>query len=44
MFTLGFFASLGSAYFRYKDLSKVEEEEKKEKNGEELKDLEANKA
>ena len=42
MFTFGFFASLGSAYFRYKDLSKVEEEEKKAKEGEELKNVETN--
>ena len=39
MFTLGFFASLGSAFFRYKDLSKEEEKEKQENNGEELKNL-----
>ena len=42
MFTLGFFAALGSAYFRYQDLSKVEEEEKKAKEGEELKNVETN--
>ena len=42
MFTFGFFAALGSAYFRYKDLSKVEEEEKKAKEGEELKNVETN--
>ena len=41
MFILGFVASLISAYFRYLQLSKIEEEEKKEKeNGEELKDVE----
>ena len=41
MFILGFCASLVSAYFRYIQLSKIEEEEKKEKEGgEELKDIE----
>ena len=40
MFTLGFLASLGSAFFRYKELAKIEEEENKEKDGEELKDVE----
>ena len=41
MFILGFCASLVSAYFRYIQLSKIEEEEKKEKEGgEELKDVE----
>ena len=40
MFTLGFFASLGSAYFRYHELAKLEEEENKEKEGEELKEVE----
>ena len=25
MFTFGFFAALGSAYFRYHDLAKIEE-------------------
>jgi MFS family permease len=39
MFTLGFFASLGSAYFRYHELAKIEEEEEKD-NEEELKDIE----
>ena len=39
MFTFGFLASLGSAYFRYKELSKIEEEENKEKDGEELKEV-----
>ena len=43
MFILGFCASLGSAYFRYFELAKIEEEEEKEKeNGEELKDVEKN--
>ena len=41
MFTFGFLCSLGSAYFRYHDLAKVEEEEKKAKGGEEeLKEIE----
>jgi MFS family permease len=41
MFTFGFFCSLGSAYFRYHDLAKAEEEEKKAKEGEEeLKEIE----
>ena len=40
MFTFGFFCSLGSAYFRYHDLAKIEEEEKKAKGDEELKDFE----
>jgi MFS family permease len=40
MFTFGFFCSLGSAYFRYHDLAKIEEEEKKAKGDEELKDIE----
>ena len=39
MFTLGFLASLGSAYFRYHELAKLEEEEEKD-NEEELKDIE----
>ena len=39
MFTFGFFASLGSAYFRYKDLSQAEEEEKKLQGEEELKEF-----
>lgn len=39
MFTLGFLASLGSAYFRYFELAKIEEEENKD-NEEELKDIE----
>ncbi len=41
MFILGFFASLASAYFRYNELAKIEEEEKKEKEGgeEELKEI-----
>ena len=39
MFTFGFLASLGSAYFRYKDLSAAEEEEKKLKGDEELKEI-----
>ena len=38
MFTFGFFCALGSAYFRYHDLAKAEEEEIKAK-GEELKDI-----
>ena len=38
MFTFGFFCALGSAYFRYQDLAKVEDEELKTK-GEELKDI-----
>ena len=42
MFTFGFLCSLGSAYFRYHDLAKLEEEEKKKAKGgdEELKDIE----
>ena len=41
MFILGFFASLGSAFFRYKQLAKVEEEEEKAKQeGQELKAVE----
>ena len=40
MFTLGFLSSLGSAFFRYKQLAKMEEDENKEKEGEELKDVE----
>ena len=40
MFTFGFLSSLGSAYFRYKELSKIEEEENKEPEGQELKDVE----
>ena len=40
MFTLGFLSSLGSAYFRYKDLSAGEEEEKKLKAEEEMKEIE----
>jgi len=44
MFTLGFLASLGSAFFRYKSLSKAEEKEKGEKEGEELKNLDDTKA
>ena len=40
MFFLGFIASLGSAYFRYFELKKIEDEENKEKTGEELKDFE----
>ena len=39
MFTFGFFAALGSAYFRYHDLAKIEEEEKKLKGEEELKEI-----
>jgi MFS family permease len=39
MFTLGFLSSLGSAYFRYNELAKIEEEENKEPEGEELKDV-----
>ena len=40
MFILGFLASLGSAYFRYAQLAKIEEDEKKEKeDGQELKDV-----
>ena len=39
MFTLGFLASLGSAYYRYHELAKIEEEENKD-NEEELKDIE----
>jgi len=42
MFTFGFLCSLGSAYFRYHDLSKLEEEERKAKGDEELKDMENN--
>ena len=43
MFILGFCASLGSAYFRYFELAKIEEEEEKEKEkGEELRDVEKN--
>ena len=40
MFTLGFLSALGSAFFRYKQLAKLEEDENKEKEGEELKDVE----
>ena len=41
MFILGFLASLGSAFFRYKQLAKVEEEEEKAKQeGQELKAVE----
>ena len=40
MFTFGFLASLGSAFFRYKSLSEAEEKEKQEKEGEELKEVE----
>ena len=40
MFTLGFLSSLGSAYFRYKDLSAAEEEEKKLNTEEEMKEIE----
>ena len=39
MFTLGFLASLGSAFFRYKSLSEAEEKENQEKEGEELKEV-----
>ena len=39
MFTFGFLSSLGSAYFRYHELAKIEEEENKD-NEEELKDIE----
>ena len=39
MFTLGFCSALGSAFFRYKQLSKIEENENKEKEGEELKEV-----
>jgi hypothetical protein len=41
MFTFGFCAALGSAYFRYHDLAKIEEEEKKLKGEEELKEIDA---
>ena len=41
MFTLGFFASLGSAYYRYHELDKIEKEEKNKANEEELKEIEA---
>ena len=40
MFILGFFASLGSSFFRYKELKKIEDAEKTEKTGEELKNFE----
>ena len=40
MFILGFCASLGSSFFRYKELKKIEDVEKTEKTGEELKDFE----
>ena len=40
MFTFGFCAALGSSYFRYQELAKIEEEEKKNKGGEELKEIE----
>ena len=40
MFILGFCASLGSSFFRYKELKKIEDAEKTEKTGEELKDFE----
>ena len=39
MFTFGFFASLGSAFFRYKTLSEAEEKKNQEKEGEELKEV-----
>jgi len=40
MFLLGFCASLGSAYFRYFELKKIEEAERQENTGEELKNFE----
>ena len=40
MFTLGFLASLGSSYFRYYELEKIEKEEDKIKTGQELKNFE----
>ena len=40
MFTFGFCAALGSSYFRYHELAKIEEEDKKNKGGEELKEIE----
>ena len=40
MFILGFLSSLGSAYFRYYELEKIEKEDNKIKAGQELKDFE----
>ena len=40
MFIFRFCAALRSAYFRYHDLAKIEEDEKKAKGDEELKDIE----
>ena len=40
MFILGFCASLGSAYFRYYELEKIEKEHNNIKAGQELKDFE----
>jgi MFS family permease len=44
MFTFGFFASLGSAYFRYHELAKIEEEEAKNEQEQELKNIDETKA
>lgn len=40
MFTVGFFAFLGSAYYRYHELDKIEKEEENKINEEELKEIE----
>ena len=40
MFTLGFFAFLGSAYYRYYELERIEKEEENKINEEELKEIE----